>query len=196
MSESPMPPKLVDDMVRRAALNTLELARETDIWDVTPMLGLVGVDDAGEPNCIHVPVPDDLWRSTHPARVLHTMAYAVDHRLVELRLSEPYDPGEILGVILVTEGHNIDMHALTDAERETFDDFKAKHRLEEHPKSRELRMAQIIDRSLTTAVIRHFRGDAVSPEVIYGTTGTVPEALTRFVTSVMASWISVAGNTD
>lgn len=197
MTDSPMPPKLIDDAVRRAALTTLELARETDIWDVEPMLGLVALNpDDGQPQCIHVPIPSHMWRSAHPAQVLTATAMAVDQGLVSLQLSAPYDTGEILGIMLVTEGHTVDMDTLTDAERETFDDFKEKHRLEEHPKSRELRMAQIIDRSMTTAVMRHFRGDGVSPEAVYGVTGTIPDALNRIATSVMASWMSDARKTN
>lgn len=191
----PMPPKLIDDMVRRGAMRTMELARDTDMWDVAPMLGLVAAGADNEPQCIHVPVPDSMWRDAHPAAVLDAMTSAVQYGLVSLQLTEPYKTDVILGVMLITEGHAVDMEALTDAERATFDDFKATRRLETHPKSRELRMAQMIDRSLTTAIIRHFRGDPVSEQVIYGITGTIPAALTRFVTAVMAAWISDAEKT-
>jgi hypothetical protein len=183
------PPRLIDDAVRRAALRTLELARDTDMWDVTPMLGLV-VDDGGEPQCVHVPVPESMWLEAHPAHVLRSMAAAIQYGLVSLQLT--VDPGNVRGVLLVTEGHSIDGAALTPAEDATLDDFKAKHRLEEHPKSRELRMAQMIDRSLTPALARHFRGDDVDDKIIYGFEGNIPAAMEEFVSAVLAAWISEA----
>jgi hypothetical protein len=190
MTKPPTPTKLIDDAVRRAALRTLELARDTDMWDVTPMLGLIAVVDDGEPQCIHVPVPESMWLEAHPAHVLRSMAAAIQYGLVSLQLT--VDPGNVRGVLLITEGHAIDTDTLTPAEDATLDDFKAKHRLEEHPKSRELRMAQMIDRSLTPALARHFRGDEVDDKIIYGFEGNIPAAMEEFVSAVLAAWISEA----
>jgi hypothetical protein len=193
VSDFPMPPKLIDDIVRQGALRTLELARETDMWDVQPMLGLVA-DVDGEALCIHVPVPDSLWRESHPAGVLLSMASAMQYGLVSLQIE--HGPGAIRGLVLITEGHGVDTDGLTDAEKVTLDDFRARHRLDKHPKAKELRMAHMIDRSLTQALGRHFRGSPVSDQVIYGFSGTIPNALEAFMSAVLASWIEDAEKTN
>lgn len=192
MNDTTQPPKLIDDLVRQGGMRTLELARESDMWDVAPMLGLVA-DVDGEAKCVEIPVPDDFWRAAPPPRVIATMAAAVGHGLITLQLDLPTD--SIRGVVLITEGHAVEGDGLTEAEKETLDDFAARHRLEKHPKARELRMAHMIDRSLTQALGRHFRGDPIREELVYGFTGNIPNALELFMTSVLASWISDAEKT-
>jgi hypothetical protein len=53
-------------------------------------------------------------------------------------------------------------------------------------------MAQMIDRSLTPALARHFRGDEVDDKIIYGFEGNIPAAMEEFVSAVLAAWISEA----
>lgn len=189
MSDFPMPDKLIDDTVRRGAMRTLELARETDMWDQQPMLGLVA-DVDGEALCIHVPVPDSLWLEGTPAAVLRSMSAAVMYGLVRLQLET--DTANIRGMVLITEGHGVDTDELTEAEKVTLDDYRERHRLEKHPKARELRMAHMIDRSMTQALGRHFRGDPVSDKIVYGFTGGIPAALEEFMTAVLAAWMADA----
>lgn len=193
-----MPERLIDDVVRQGALRVLEAARSVDAWDVEPTIALVaaGPDKPDTPLCIPVPVPTSVWIDTHPAAVLHGLTYGVTHGLVRLELAEPVTAGDVRGVVLFTEGHAVDGNDLTDAESATLDDFKAKHRLEEHPKSRELRMATMMDRALTPALARHFRGKPVSDEIVYGFDGRVPKELSRFVAALMAAWISEVDRTN
>lgn len=189
MSDFPTPDKLIDDTVRRAALRTLELARDADQWDMSPVLGFVA-DVDGEAVCVHIPVPDELWHQAPPAVVLHSMSVAMMDGMVGLQLE--IDTSTIRGMILLTEGHAVDTDELTDAEKVTLDDYHKRHRLERHPKSRELRMAHMIDRGMTQAMGRHFRGDPVSDKIIYGFTGRVPDALEEFMTIVLAAWMEEA----
>lgn len=189
-----MPPRLIDDVVRQAALGVLEQAREIDEWDTVPMIVLVAEspEQPGHPICIPVPVPDTVWFDVHPAAILHGLGHGLSNGALQLALGEPITPGDIRGVILFTEGHNVDSDELTDAEKATLDDFKANHRLEEHPKARELRMATMMDRALTPALAQHFRGKEVSDRILYGFEGRLPEAMTRFVTDALAAWMAQA----
>jgi hypothetical protein len=41
VNEPVQPERLIDDIVRQGAMRTLELARESDMWDVAPLIGLV-----------------------------------------------------------------------------------------------------------------------------------------------------------
>ncbi len=191
MTTPPMPPRLVDDTVRLAALGVLETAREMDAWDQMPMLILVA-EGTEKPVCIPVPVPDAAWLNAHPVNVLKGMTYGVTKGHIRLALEPPANPGDIRGVLLITEGHVIEAEELTPAEQATLDDFKAHHRLEEHPKSREVRMASMMDRSLTPALARHFRGKEVSDRIVYGFDGRIPEAMSRFVTALLSSWMAEA----
>jgi hypothetical protein len=190
-----MPPRLIDDNVRQAALGILETAGEIDEWDIAPTIVLVA-ETADKPACIPVPIPTTMWFDKHPAAVLHGIAYGVSNRLMRLQLAPPITPDDIRGVILFTEGHDVSFDALTPAEQTTFEDFKARHRLEEHPKARELRMAQMMDRALTPALARHVRGEAVSDQIIYGLQGRIPDALSRVVTAILAAWIGEAEKTN
>ena len=192
MNEPVQPERLIDDIVRQGAMRTLELARESDMWDVAPLIGLVA-DVDGEALCIHVPVPDDYWRAAPPPIVVATLAAAVGQGLITLQLDVPTDA--IRGAVLITEGHGVDTDELTDAEKETLDDFRARHQLDKHPKSRELRMAHMIDRSLTQALGRHYRGNDVSEKVIYGFTGNIPTAMEELMTAILAAWMSEAETT-
>jgi hypothetical protein len=142
------------------------------------------------PLCISVPVPFSLWQAMHPMAVLHNLAHGLS--IGAIGLEPPVPPGEIRGAVLITEGHNIAGTDLTDAENATLDDFKKNHRLEEHPKARELRMAQMIDRSLTVVIAEHFRGEEVSDRIVYGCNGRMTEALDRFITTVFAVWMEQA----
>lgn len=195
MSDETKPPRLIDDAVRRAGLDILNAARELGEWDLAPAIVLIMAGE--EARYIPVPVPDALWLDTHPARVINALAFGVGSGGIGLRVGEDaatslQATGEIAGVILFTEGHSVMNENMTDAERATLDDFAKRHRLEEHPKSRELRMANMIDRNLTIAVAQHFRGEEVSERIIYGTSGRIPDALSRLTTSLMASWMSEA----
>lgn len=183
----PMPERLVDENVREAALGILEAVGELDQWDIEPTLVLVA-EGPDKPINIPVPVPTLMWLAKHPADVLRGIAYGVSNGLMRLELSEPVTTGDIRGVILFTEGHDVRFEELTEAEKVTFDDFKARHRLEEHPKSRELRMATMIDRSLTVAMAQHVRGEDVSERIVYGLQGLIPEALSRLATAMLAAW--------
>jgi hypothetical protein len=187
-----MPPRLIHDIVRAGAMRTLELARESDMWDVAPLLGLV-CDVDGEAFCIHVPVPDDYWRAAPAPAVVRSIAAAVGQGLITLQLDVPTD--SVRGVVLITEGHGVDVDRLTDAEKETLDDFRERHPLDRHPKSQELRMAHMIDRSLTQALGRHYRGNDVSEKVIYGFTGNIPTAMEELMTAILAAWMSEAETT-
>lgn len=184
---APMPERLVDDNVRQCALGILEAAAEIDEWDILPTIVLVA-EGPDKPINIPVPVPTLMWIDKHPAEVLTGLTYGVSRRLVRLELGDPITPGDIRGAILFTEGHDVRFDELTNAEKETFDDFKARHRLEEHPKARELRMATMVDRSLTVALARHIRGFDVSDEIIYGLDGLIPGALSRLVTALLSNW--------
>lgn len=190
-----MPPRLIDETVRQAALGILETVGEIDEWDIAPTIVLVA-ETADKPACIPVPVPTNMWLDKHPAAVLHGIAYGVSNRLMRLELAPPITPDDIRGVILFTEGHDVEFDALTPAEQATFNDFKERHRLSEHPKSRELRMAQMMDRALTPALARHVRGEAVSDEIVYGFSGHIPDALSRVVTALLAAWIAEAEKTN
>lgn len=194
----PKPPRLIDEAVRTAGLDILTAARELDEWDLPPAVVLIM---AGEnPTYIPVPVPDGVWRDTHPAVVLNALSVGIGSGGISLRVGEDaatslQATGQMAGVILFTEGHAVMNENMTDAERATLDDFAKRHRLEKHPKARELRMANMIDRNLTIAVAQHFRGEEVSDRIIYGTTGRVPQALSRLTTSLLASWMSEAQKT-
>lgn len=187
----PMPERLIDDNVRQATLGILEAAAEIDEWDTVPVLVLVA-EGPDKPINIPVPVPTLMWLDKHPAAVVRGITYGVSNGLLRVELGEPVTPSDIRGVILFTEGHDVRFDELTDAEKATFDDFKARHRLEEHPKSRELRMATMVDRSLTVALARHIRGEDVSDQIIYGIEGVVPEAISRLMTAIIAAWTAEA----
>lgn len=189
-----MPERLIEDVVRQAALSILETGREMDEWDQAPFITLVA-RRGDDPVCVPVPIPDATWLDAHPANVLTGLTYGVSKGLLKFELGEPISTADICGVILFTEGHGIDFDDLTDAEQATLDDFKASHRLEEHPKARELRMAEMIDRSLTHAMGRHFRGKPVDAELIYHMSGRIPTALERFVTALLAAWMGEAAKT-
>jgi hypothetical protein len=192
MTQDQMPPKLINDIVRAGAMRTLEQARESDMWDCAPMIGLVA-DVDGEALCIHVPVPDDYWRAAPVPIVVRTIGAAVGNGLITLQLDVPTE--SIRGLVLITEGHAVDGGELNEAEKASLREFTARHRVEEHNKSRELRMAHMIDRSLTQALGRHFRGDPVSERIIYGFTGNIPTAMEELMTAILASWISEAETT-
>lgn len=172
-------------------MGILETAREIDEWDVVPTIVIIA-EGAEKPICIPVPLPPILWSDKQPAAVLHGIAFAVSNRLMRLELQHPVTTADVRGMILFTEGHGVDYDELTGAERDTLDDFKVNHRLEEHPKARELRMATMMDRALTPAIARHFRGKPVSDEIIYGFSGSIPDALSRLVTALLAAWIAEA----
>lgn len=184
---APMPERLVDDNVRQAALGILEAAGEIDEWDVLPTIVLVA-EGPDKPINIPIPVPPPMWLDKHPGAVLAGISYGVSNGLMRLELGDPITPDDIRGAIIFTEGHDVRFDELTDAEKATFDDFKARHRLEEHPKSRELRMATMVDRSLTVALARHIRGEDVSDEIIYGIEGTMPDAISRLMSSLSSTW--------
>lgn len=184
---APMSERLIDENVRQAALGILEAAAEIDEWDVVPTLVLVA-EGPDKPINIPVPVPTFMWLDKHPADVLRGITYGVSNGMLRVELGEPVTPADIRGVILFTEGHDVRFDDLTDAEKATFDDFKARHRLEEHPKSRELRMATMVDRSLTSALARHIRGDDVSDQIIYGIEGVIPDAISQLASSLIATW--------
>ena len=191
----PTPPKLIDDAVRVAALDILTAARELDEWDLPP--GIVMIIAGDKPTYVPVPIPDNLWLDTHPVAVLHALNVGIAAGAISLRVGEDaatslQATGEIVGVILFTEGHAVIGDNLTDAEKATLDDFKDRHRLEEHPKSRELRMATMVDRSLTTALANHVRGEEISEKIVYGFTGRIPDALRQLTTTLLASWMSEA----
>lgn len=189
------PARLIDENVRQAALGILESAGEIDEWDLSPTIVLVA-ETADRPACIPVPIPTTMWLDKHPAAVLHGIAYGVSNRLMRLQLEPPITPDDVRGFILFTEGHDVAFDVLTPAEQATFEDFKARRRLEEHPKARELRMAQMMDRALTPALARHVRGEAVSDQIIYGFEGRIPDALSRVVTALLAAWIGEAEKTN
>jgi hypothetical protein len=129
-----------------------------------------------------------MWLDKHPAAVLGGISYGVFHGRMRLELGDPITPDDIRGAIIFTEGHDVRFEDLTDAEKATFEDFKARHRLEEHPKSRELRMATMVDRSLTVALARHIRGEDVSDQIIYGIEGTMPDAISKLMSSLSSAW--------
>lgn len=183
-----MPERLIEDVVRRAAVSILETGRELDEWDQAPFITLVA-RRGDDPVCIPVTIPESTWLEAHPADVLTGLTFGVSKGLLKFQLGEPITTADVCGVILFTEGHGVDSDELTPAQQVTLDDFQKRHRLEHHPKARELRMANIIDRSLTQAMIRHFRGSPVDDKVIYHITGRIPLTLERFVTALFASWI-------
>lgn len=184
---APMPERLVDDNVSQCALGILEAAAEMDEWDVLPTVVLVA-EGPDKPINIPIPVPSLMWIDKHPAAVLGGISYGVSNGLMRLELEEPITPDAVRGAIIFTEGHDVRFDDLTDAEKATFDDFKARHRLEEHPKSRELRMATMVDRSLTVALARHIRGDDVSDQIIYGIEGVIPDAISRLMSTLSSTW--------
>lgn len=190
-----MPPRLIDDNVQQAALGVLEIAGEIDEWDLAPAIVLVA-KMADKPVCVPIPVPAAMWLDKHPAAVLRGIAYGVSNRLMRLQLEPPITPDDVRGVILFTEGHDVAFDELTAAEQATFEDFKARHRLSEHPKARELRMAQMIDRALTPALARHVRGEPVSDEIVYGFDGRIPDAMSRVATALFTSWTAEAEKTN
>lgn len=183
-----MPDRLIDDIVRQAGVSILETGREMDEWDQAPFITLVARRD-DKPVCVPVAVPDYLWLDIHPAQVMKGLTYGVTTGKLKFVLGEPITTADICGVILFTEGHGVDDADLTEAEKVTLDDFRENHRLSEHPKCRELRMAHMIDRALTPAMAQHFRGSPVSDRIIYNMSGRIPESLERFVTALLASWI-------
>lgn len=187
----PMPERLVDENLRQATLGILEAAADIDEWDVLPTLVLVAAGP-DKPISIPVPVPSLMWIDRHPAAVVQGITDGITNGMLRVELGEPVTPADIRGVVLFTEGHDVRFDELTDAEKATFDDFKARHRLEEHPKSRELRMATMVDRSLTVALARHIRGDDVSDQIIYGIEGIVPAAISRLITAILAAWTADA----
>lgn len=182
------PTELIDDVVRQGALGVLQSAAELDEWDTVPTIVLVA-EGPENPICIPVPIPVHVWLDVHPAAVMYGLTKGVTKGALSLELGDPVTPGDIRGVVLFTEGHAIDSGELTDAEKATLDDFKVSHRLEEHPKSRELRMATMMDRALTPALARHFRGKDVSDEIVYGIDGRLTAALSGFVTALLVAWI-------
>lgn len=186
-----MPERLIDDVVRKAGLAVLESGREMDEWDQAPFIVLVARKD-DEPICVPVPLPEGIWYNVNPAYVLKGMTYGVATGGLKLQLGEPLTTADVCGLMLFTEGHGVDDGDLTDAEKATLDDFRKNHRLEEHPKAREVRMAHIIDRSLTQAMIQHFRGHDVSDRVIYTVTGRIPTAVDRLATALFTSWTAEA----
>lgn len=190
-----MPPRLIEDVVRQAALSILETGREMDEWDQAPFITLVARRD-DKPVCVPVPIPDVTWIEAHPANVLTGLTYGVSKGLLKFQLGEPITTADVCGVILFTEGHGVDSDELTEAQKVTLDDFQKRHRLEHHPKARELRMAQMIDRSLTHAMARHFRGNPVDDKIIYNMSGRIPAALERFVAALFSSWMGEAAKTN
>lgn len=190
-----MPERLIEDVVRKAALSILETGREMDEWDQAPFITLVA-RRGDEPVCVPVPIPEATWLDAHPANVLAGLTYGVSKGLLKFQLGEPITTADVCGVILFTEGHGVDSDELTEAQKVTLDDFQKRHRLEHHPKARELRMAQMIDRSLTHAMARHFRGNPVDDKVIYNMSGRIPAALERFVGALFSSWIGEAAKTN
>lgn len=191
-----MPERLIDDVVRQAGVSILDTGREMDEWDQAPFITLVA-RRGDKPVCVPVSVPDYLWADVHPAQVLKGLTYGVKTGKLKFVLGNPITTADICGVILFTEGHGIDDSDLTEAERITLDDFRENHRIEEHPKCRELRMAHMIDRGLTSAMARHFRGvETVSDQIIYNMSGRIPESLERFVTALLASWIAEEAQTN
>lgn len=184
---APMPERLIDDNVRQGALGILEAAGEMDEWDVLPTVVLIA-EGPDKPINIPIPVPPPMWLDKHPAAVLAGMSYGIFNGLMRIELGDPITPDDIRGAIIFTEGHDVRFDELTDAEKATFEDFKARHRLEEHPKSRELRMATMVDRSLTVALARHIRGEDVSDQIIYGIEGTMPDAISKLMSSLSSAW--------
>lgn len=193
------PPKLIDDAVRVAGLDILAAAKELGEWDLPPALVII-LDRAGEASYIPVPVPDSLWYRTHPADVVNATSLALAAGSISLRVGEDQATmlqatGDLAGLILFTEGHVVLGENMTDAERATLEDFAQRHRLEKHPKASELRMANMIDRNLTIALAQHVRGSDVDDRIIYGTTGRIPDALSRFASTLMSTWMSEAQKT-
>lgn len=189
------PARLIDDTVRQAALSILESVAESDQWDMPPTIVLVA-EAPDKPACIPLPIPEPVWLDKPAASVLHGLAYGVTNGMLGLQLESPITPDDVRGVILFTEGHDVAFDSLTPAEKATYDDFTARHRLEEHPKARELRMATMMDRALTPALARHIRGESVSDEIVYGFQGQLPDALSRVVTALLAAWIGEAEKTN
>lgn len=187
MTAAPMPERLIDDNVRQGALGILEAAAEIDEWDILPTVVLIA-EGPDKPINIPIPVPAPMWLDKHPAAVLGGISYGVFNGLMRLELGDPITPDDVRGAIIFTEGHDVRFDDLTDAEQATFEDFKARHRLEEHPKSRELRMATMVDRSLTVALARHIRGEEVSDQIIYGIEGTMPDAISKLMSSLSSAW--------
>lgn len=193
------PPKLIDDAVRTAGLDILTAARELDEWDLPPGLVII-LNRGGEATYVPVPVPDSLWYQTHPADVINAVSLSLAAGTISLRVGEDQDTmlqatGDLAGLILFTEGHIVMSENMTDAERATLDDFAKRHRLEKHPKASELRMANMIDRNLTIALAQHVRGKDIDDRIIYGMTGRIPDALSRFASTLMSTWMSEAQKT-
>lgn len=193
------PPKLIDDAVRVAGLDILTAARELDEWDLPPGLVIILNRDDGA-TYVPVPVPDGLWHQTHPADVVNAVSLSLAAGTISLRVGEDQDTmlqatGDLAGLILFTEGHMVMSENMTDAERATLDDFAKRHRLEKHPKASELRMANMVDRNLTIALARHVRGKDIDDRIIYGMTGRIPDALSRFASTLMSTWMSEAQKT-
>lgn len=186
-----MPERLIDDTVRKAGLYVLESGRKMDEWDQAPFIVLVARRD-GEPVCVPVPLPEGIWYDVNPAFVLNGMSYGVSSGGLKFQLGDPITTADVCGLMVFTEGHGVDDGDLTEAEKATLDDFRENHRLEEHPKARELRMAHMIDRTLTQAMVQHFRGHTVSDRVIYHVTGRIPTAVDRLATALFTSWTAEA----
>lgn len=195
MSEDTKPTKLINETVRTAALDILNAAREMNEWDLPPALVLVGQGDDDKPAYVPVPVPDHLWFNSHPGAVVQALAKGLRAGALGVEIGEStITTGNIVGAILFTEGHDVDSAHMTPAEKATLDDFAARHRLSEHPKARELRMATMVDRNLTRALGRHTRGDEVSDRIIYGFSGRLPDCLVEFMAALMTSWMSKANS--
>jgi hypothetical protein len=193
------PPKLIDDAVRSAALDILTAAKELGEWDLPPALVVI-LNRDGVPTYVPVPVPDGLWYEAHPAVVLNSLSTGLAAGAVSLRVGEDQATmlqasGDLAGLILFTEGHAVLSENMNEAERETLDDFAKRHRLENHPKASELRMANMIDRHLTVALAQHVRGKDVDDRIVYGFTGRIPDALSRVASTLMSTWMEEAQKT-
>lgn len=182
---------ITDPDLLDAAQGMLETLDEMDQWDLPPYVILViGGDRKG---FIEVPIPEQVWASAHPAEAIQLLAAGIASGAVALDVEgDDGRPMVVIGALLITEGHTIDSASLDEHEKSMLDDFTERHRIEEHSKAKELRMATMVDRALNVNMYHHVRGEKITTELMDGITGRIPDALSALMTALAASWIERA----
>jgi hypothetical protein len=87
----------IDELLR----GVISAFRHADVWDQSPILGLLCVDDGGT-LCVVGPIAPYAWELGHPREVLRAMAESVDR----VGIAPPRGL-TITGLVLVSEGYGV-----------------------------------------------------------------------------------------
>lgn len=174
----------LDPAVSGLAIDLMNHAAERDEWDCLPGLAIIARTEPPHP--VQVPVAAELWEGKNPIDVVNMLAADISNGLAHVMSNRPFD---VAGVLFLVEAWDISKTDLTPRARDELEEWAKTNDLRHHPSgmARECRCIAVADRSGTSALVKHRRGEEPNPEFYHGK-GKLVGAAKGFMKAIEGAW--------